>query len=88
MLNFLEFRILEAEDNPRISQLEDQIKDKLSKISDIKKDAKAGKTGNEAKIASLTAQSKAYNDISTMMKNLATEIGRAGASKEATTNIY
>lgn len=88
MLNFFDFRIMEAEDSPAVSQLESQIKDKLSKISDMKKQAKEGKRGNEAKIASLTAQAKAYTEISGLMTRLAGELGRAETSKEGTTNIY
>lgn len=88
MLNFYEFRLNEAEINPRVSQLEEQIKEKLGKMSDLKKEAKAGKTGNDAKVASLNAQSKAYNEIATLMTSLSAEIGRAGVSKETTTNIY
>lgn len=88
MLNFLEFRLLEAESNPRITQLEDQIKEKLGKISEMKKIAKEGKKGLDAKISSLNAQSKAYSEISDLMTRLAGELGRIDTSKEGTTNIY
>jgi predicted GTPase len=88
MLNFLEFKILEAEQNPKISQLEDQIKNKLSKISDLKKEAKAGKSGNEAKVSSLSAQAKAYSEISSLMNNLVGELRKVQNDKESSTNIY
>jgi len=88
MLSFSDFKLLEAADSPAVTALETQIKDKLNGISDLKKTAKEGKKGVEAKVASLTAQSKAYSEISNLMTRLAGELGRGDTSKEGTTNIY
>lgn len=88
MVNFYEFRLMEAEDNPAISALEGQIKDKMSKLPDIKKEAKEGKKGVEAKIASLDAQAKAYSDLSALMQRLSGELARLGTGQQQSTNIY
>jgi hypothetical protein len=88
MLNFNQFVLNEAE-NPAVKALEAQIKDKMSKIPDVKKTAKEGKNDLDGKIASLKAQVKAYTELSALMNRLAGELTRAESKGQTeTTNIY
>jgi SMC interacting uncharacterized protein involved in chromosome segregation len=87
MLNFNEF-VLNEEQNPAVAALEKLIKDKMSKIPDLKKAAKEGKKELEGKIASLKAQSKAYTEIAALMTRLSGEIARAKPDQSEPINIY